>query len=376
PEYYSGLLGQEATDKLRKRATGTGIANALLALVAQPRNQGYGSALPYIGKALMAGQQAGQNVIQGGLRDFDAQQRIAEMKRQQEQREAQRKFASNLPENIRDAAAAYPEIASKYAENIAIPQPKAKLLTPEEQVSFGLPATGRFQQKADGTFEQVSGTAPQSPASVQEYNFARQQGYGGSYDDFLQRNKRPVNVVNVDAKGEGKYQEVLGGKLGERDFGVIDAGQTAMDKYNSSQQVKNLLAQNPITGVGAEQITKLNNLLSSAGLIDSTKGVTTEVLAANLANTTLQSIKTSGLGAGQGFTDKDREFLERAKAGQITMTAGALKQLAELNEKAAIASMKNYNTLINRLPEQNKSYYGLTPVKIPTGTSKIEGRLR
>jgi hypothetical protein len=93
PEYYSGLLGQEATDKLKKRATGTGIANALLALVAQPRNQGYGSALPYIGKALMAGQQAGQNVVEGGLRDFDVQQRIADMKRQQEQ---QRSSTVNL----------------------------------------------------------------------------------------------------------------------------------------------------------------------------------------------------------------------------------------------------------------------------------------
>jgi len=77
PEYYSGLLGQEATDKLQKRATGTGIANALLALVAQPRNQGYGSALPYIGKALMAGQQAGQNVIESGFGDFERTQKIS-----------------------------------------------------------------------------------------------------------------------------------------------------------------------------------------------------------------------------------------------------------------------------------------------------------
>ncbi|HEY7866991.1 MAG TPA: hypothetical protein VIC51_13450, partial [Psychromonas sp.] len=136
PEYYSGLLGQEATDKLRKRATGTGIANALLALVAQPRNQGYGSALPYIGKALMAGQQAGQNVIQGGLREFDVQQRLAEMKRQQEQREAQRQFASNLPPNIRDAATAYPEIASKYAENMVMPKQRETFVAPDGSIRF------------------------------------------------------------------------------------------------------------------------------------------------------------------------------------------------------------------------------------------------
>jgi hypothetical protein len=163
PEYYTGLLGQEATDKLRKRATGTGIANALLALVAQPRNQGYGSALPYIGKALMAGQQAGQNVVQGGLREFDVQQRLAEMKRQQEQRQAQEQFVSTLPQEQQNLLRAVPSALPKLAESQLIKQPTAKLLTLEEQISAGLGGTGRFQQKADGTYEQVSGTAPQAP---------------------------------------------------------------------------------------------------------------------------------------------------------------------------------------------------------------------
>ena len=83
PEYYTGLLGQEQTDKLKRQALGTGITNALLAFVAQPRTEGYGSALPYLGRALMAGQQSGQEVVAGGLRDFETQQRIAEMKRKQ-----------------------------------------------------------------------------------------------------------------------------------------------------------------------------------------------------------------------------------------------------------------------------------------------------
>ena len=96
PEYYSGLLGQDATDKLQKRATGTGIANALLALVAQPRNQGYNSALPYIGRALMAGQQAGQNVIESGFGDFERTQKIADIKRQQDQRKAFDEASKNL----------------------------------------------------------------------------------------------------------------------------------------------------------------------------------------------------------------------------------------------------------------------------------------
>ena len=88
PDYYTGLLGEEATQKLQNKALGTGLVNAALAFIAQPRNQRYGSALPYLGKALMGGYQAGQDVIQGGLRDYETQQKIAEMQRKKEQQAA------------------------------------------------------------------------------------------------------------------------------------------------------------------------------------------------------------------------------------------------------------------------------------------------
>ncbi len=80
PDYYTGLLGEEATQKLQNKALGTGLVNAALAFIAQPRNQRYGSALPYLGKALAAGYQSGQDVIAGGLRDYETQQKIGLLK--------------------------------------------------------------------------------------------------------------------------------------------------------------------------------------------------------------------------------------------------------------------------------------------------------
>lgn len=100
PDYYTGLLGEEATQKLQNKALGTGLVNAALAFIAQPRNQRYGSALPYLGKALMGGYQAGQDVIQGGLRDYETQQKIEELKRQKTQREAFDIASKNLYRNI------------------------------------------------------------------------------------------------------------------------------------------------------------------------------------------------------------------------------------------------------------------------------------
>ena len=121
PEYLTGLLGADATDKLRKQAMTTGLVNSAIALIAQPRNQRYGSALPYIGKALMAGQQAGQNVYGNALQGLETQQKLAEYKRQQEQRAAQQEYLKTLPENIRGAAMAFPEVGGEYARSLVKP---------------------------------------------------------------------------------------------------------------------------------------------------------------------------------------------------------------------------------------------------------------
>lgn len=96
PEYLTGLLGAEETDKLRKQALTTGLVNSAIALIAQPRNQRFGSALPYIGRALMAGQQAGQGVYNSALQGFEMQQKIAELKRQQEARKAFDEASKNI----------------------------------------------------------------------------------------------------------------------------------------------------------------------------------------------------------------------------------------------------------------------------------------
>ena len=96
PDYYGGLLGEEATQKLQNKALTTGLINAALGYIAQPKNQRYGSALPYLGKALAAGYQSGQETIKSGLQDYMTQQQIAEMKRKQEMQKAQDAFRSRI----------------------------------------------------------------------------------------------------------------------------------------------------------------------------------------------------------------------------------------------------------------------------------------
>jgi hypothetical protein len=157
--------------------------------------------------------------------------------------------------------------------------------------------------------------------------------------------------------------------LAKVDVGAIDAGRSAPDRIASARRVKEVLATNPITGTGAEARLSLNRALATAGLIDGTNVANTEVLASTLASQTLDAIKTSGLGSGQGFTDKDRAFLERAKSGNIEMTPQALGTLADLNERAAAASIARANAVIRKLrssPQAGAMGQGLDLIPEPT----------
>jgi gluconate kinase len=126
PQSLTGLLGEQATEDLRKKAMTTGLINAAIGYIAQPKTMGYGSALPYLGRALMAGQQGAQGVYEGAITDFDRQQKISEMQRKQQQREAQEQFleqySSSLPENQRAAVRAFPELGAKIAESSIVPK--------------------------------------------------------------------------------------------------------------------------------------------------------------------------------------------------------------------------------------------------------------
>lgn len=151
--------------------------------------------------------------------------------------------------------------------------------------------------------------------------------------------------VNTDKSYFGNVAE----GLAKNDVALIDAARSAPDRIASSQRVRQVLAQNPITGTAAETRLAMNKAFATAGLIDGKTVADTETLASMLASQTLDAIKTSGLGSGQGFTDKDRQFLERAKSGNIEMNGETLRRLADLNEQSARSSIKRGNSVISKL---------------------------
>ena len=165
------------------------------------------------------------------------------------------------------------------------------------------------------------------------------------YDDAIKKETTtaPGVSVTVGDKTANKYADVLAEGVAKQDLEAIAVGDSAIGQIESSYRVRDLLKQNPITGTGAQARLGFEKALATAGFTKGDRATITENLSAELAKTTLANVRTSGLGAGQGFTENDRKFLERAAAGQIELTAENLIYLAEINERVGRANISISN---------------------------------
>lgn len=62
PEYLQGLLGAEKYKQLEQQSNISGLLNTFVNFVAQPKNQGYGSIIPYAARSYLAGTSGAQGV--------------------------------------------------------------------------------------------------------------------------------------------------------------------------------------------------------------------------------------------------------------------------------------------------------------------------
>ena len=162
----------------------------------------------------------------------------------------------------------------------------------------------------------------------------------------------PGTNVTTNVSTEKKYGEVFSTKVAEQDTAMMDAAQKAPDLAQRSNRILQVLGDGKaITGTGAEFRLQAAKAFKLAGLSAGDGIEETETLSADLASSTLDAIKASGLGGGTGFSNADREFLEKAKGGKITLEAGSLKRLAELAHRAAVKSAERWGERSKKIPK-------------------------
>jgi hypothetical protein len=180
--------------------------------------------------------------------------------------------------------------------------------------------------------------------------------------------KSGAPVTNVAVSTEKKYAERFGGLIADADAAKLTAAEGAPQAAATADRVMDLISTGKvITGTGANVRLQVAKALNLAGGTDAEKIKNTEVLISSLAETTLGAIKSSNLGAGQGFTNADRDFLEKAKAGQITYDAKSLTELARLSRLAAEKSAETWNKRVQQIPASALQGTGIStePIVVP-----------
>ena len=184
-----------------------------------------------------------------------------------------------------------------------------------------------------------------------------------------------AGATNVNVSTEKKYGERFGGLIAESDAAKLAAAEKAPEAAATADRVMDLIGTGKvITGTGANARLQIAKALNLAGGTDSEKIRNTEVLTPSLAETTLGAIKSSNLGAGQGFTNADRDFLEKAKAGQLSYDSKSLAELARLSRLAAEKSAESWNTRVKQIPAAALEGTGIStePVIVqPRKTSSV-----
>jgi hypothetical protein len=190
---------------------------------------------------------------------------------------------------------------------------------------------------------------------------------------ILQTTTHPA-PVNVNVSTEKAYGGALAGALAKSDVDLRDAALSTPEAAGNANRILETLSKgNIIVGPGAETKLKIAKLLNIVGKDNDEVIANTEQLQKSLASQTLDSIKTSGLGAGNGFTNADRDFLEKAKSGNIDMTSQTLRRTAELQLAVAQATANKWNTRSKQIPKSAIQGTGLSvdTVELP---SKFEAK--
>lgn len=196
------------------------------------------------------------------------------------------------------------------------------------------------------------------------------------YDARIMKEATHAPATTVNVSTEKKYGEAFGGKLADVDIGKMTTAERAPQMAESANRIIDLVKQgNVFTGPIADVKLNLARALNVAGASNEEKIANTEMLIAGTGQSTLDAIKSAGLGTGQGFTDKDLKFLQGVAGGTIGMTQQTLTNLATLQHRVATRSAEAWNKRVGEMPKEVVQGTGLStaPIKVPALSSVMSG---
>jgi len=262
------------------------------------------------------------------------------------QAQAQAQAQSERARAMQDRAAQQAQIDALMGGGVARgAYPRLGQLAQLDQLALqgnALAADQAKTMRAAMKFEKDMGVGGAAPAAVQEYEYAKSQGYPGTFDDF-RKEKAPMF--------EPKYAEIVGKDAAERDSKLYSAAGEAAENlpkiYDTLNQIE---SSDAITGFGADVLKNVERFRAQFTR-DKAAGkrvADTEILDALLGSDVFPMIGALGIGARGLDTPAEREFLRQVMTGTIAMDKKALVRLTEIRKNIAERSIDKYNRAVEK----------------------------
>jgi hypothetical protein len=198
---------------------------------------------------------------------------------------------------------------------------------------------------------------------IKSFREAKSQGFKGTIEDWKRAGGQQISV-SVGA--EKKYGEVFASSVAKADQDKLSAAENAPNMAANASRILDLLDTGKIiAGPFADIRLLVARGLNVAGANNDEVISNTERLISSTAQQTLDAIRGSGLGLNQGFTDKDREFLQQIAGGKIDFQPKTLRDLAELQFKAAQQSVNVWNARSSKIPKSALEGTGISSEPLP-----------
>ena len=190
--------------------------------------------------------------------------------------------------------------------------------------------------------------------------------------DITAKAEKGPPVTNLTVNTGKAYTGAFGEGIAKEDLGKYSIAEKAPSIYQNALNTEQLLDKGAITGLGAEYKLNLARALNVVGANNNEIIKNTEQLVANRGQIVLDSIKASGLGAGQGFTDKDRQFLEKVKGGTIELNSNTLRELARIEKSVAQAAVDAWNKRLPNIPKEAIQGTGIGRIELQQNQWRVK----
>lgn len=227
----------------------------------------------------------------------------------------------------------------------------------------------RMLGKSLAEAEIVQSIKPETTDELKEYNFAKKQGYKGSFVDFkteLKKAGKPETNVNVGGGSDKQIFDAM--EESAKEARQIASGLTGLREARAAIQ------GGAITGAGANQILGLQKVGAALGITDPSKIVNTETFRAAIAPQVAAVLKST-VGT-TNISNTDREFAEKAAGGNISLDQGSITRLMDIMERASVGKLEAHQKRLEKIyadPEKYGRERALFGVDMPAAPMSRDG---